>query len=223
VCFSAEVSFGAAVVLGAMGVRAITSCRQRRHLLLAAVPLLFAAQQAVEGLLWLLLADTPFGKTDHPLVRVFLAFSLFLWPAYIPIAFLAAEAERWRVAAQAVTAMAGLALGSYMMSIASLRAVDVCMTAENLYYWIQFDPDVKRVLPIAYGTTVTLPVLVSSINGAKLLAAATATSLVAAGMTSAAGFVSLWCFFAAVLSGVMCVVVGRPKWRPSEGAGRVRT
>ena len=52
-CFSAEVSFTAAGVLGALGAVCIGQASRLREKPLAAIPLLFAAQQALEGFIWL--------------------------------------------------------------------------------------------------------------------------------------------------------------------------
>ena len=56
-CFSATVSFAAASVLLPAGVYAIVKAAKRckRHLWLACVPVFFAIQQAVEGIIWVYL------------------------------------------------------------------------------------------------------------------------------------------------------------------------
>ena len=52
-CFSATASFLAAGVTGAIEVVAIARTRRASEAPLAAAPLIFAAQQGIEGLLWL--------------------------------------------------------------------------------------------------------------------------------------------------------------------------
>ena len=52
-CFSAPASFVAAAVTGAVGVAAMMRVHRREELPLAAMPLFFAVQQAIEGFLWL--------------------------------------------------------------------------------------------------------------------------------------------------------------------------
>ena len=54
-CFSATASFTVAAIAGAAGVASLTQVTRKQDLLLAAFPLLFGAQQAVEGMLWLAL------------------------------------------------------------------------------------------------------------------------------------------------------------------------
>ena len=58
-CFSATVSFSAAGLLGLTGIATLVQVRKSAELPLAATPLLFAAQQTVEGALWL---SVPLGR-----------------------------------------------------------------------------------------------------------------------------------------------------------------
>src|SRR5450755_469746 len=106
-CFSAPVSFVAAAALGAIGIASIQGTRSRRHLAFAAIPLIFAAQQACEGVLWLALAKEPFHVGGTPLARMFLFFVLFVWPFWVPTALAIAERGRTRRVALSVMAVAG--------------------------------------------------------------------------------------------------------------------
>src|SRR5215469_1059603 len=53
VCFSATVNFAGSIVLGTAGVVTLTKVKHRRELLFAALPLLFAIHQFIEGFVWL--------------------------------------------------------------------------------------------------------------------------------------------------------------------------
>ncbi len=52
-CFSATVNFVGSGVLGAVGVVTLTKVKHRRELLFAALPMLFAVHQFIEGFVWL--------------------------------------------------------------------------------------------------------------------------------------------------------------------------
>ncbi|MFA6920729.1 MAG: hypothetical protein WC216_02715 [Gallionella sp.] len=54
-CFSPHASFAAAAVLTLIGVVTLGKPRVKGEWLLAALPLIFAAQQLTEGILWLIL------------------------------------------------------------------------------------------------------------------------------------------------------------------------
>ena len=52
-CFSATVNFAGSAALGAAGVTTLSEVKHRRELLFAAMPLLFAVHQFIEGFVWL--------------------------------------------------------------------------------------------------------------------------------------------------------------------------
>jgi len=202
-CFSATASFVASGVLGAIGVASVRIAPSRRHLTLAAIPLIFAAQQACEGALWMTLAHEPFHVGGTPLARAFLFFALFVWPAYVPLSLWIVE----RRTVLAVFAAGGALLGAYLIGCATLRDANACVAFGNLYYWVQIDGPLKHAVLIVYVAFVAVPLALSSIRGTTLLAAAAVASCVLAMWLNRAGFVSLWCFFAAALSGMVALTI----------------
>ncbi len=216
-CFSARASFGAAAALGAIGALSVRGAPTRRHLGLAAVPLVFAGQQACEGAVWLALDAAPFHVESTPLARAFLFFALFVWPLYVPSALALVERVRARRTALLALAAAGAALGAYLMACATLRASNACIAYGNLYYWVQIDVPAKHLAPFVYLALVAAPLLVSSVRGTSWLAASVAIAFAATGLLYRAGFLSVWCFFAAVLSGLVALVVRRAPRVPAPG------
>ncbi len=205
-CFSARVSFGAAVALSAIGVVAVRSVRSRRLVPLASIPFLFAAQQACEGGVWLVLERAPFHVQSTPLARAFLFFALFVWPAYVPAALFFVEPARARRAVLLAFTLVGTALGAYLMGCASLRASNACIAADNLYYWVQIDTALKPIMPFAYLSAIAAPLVISSVPRTSILAAVVIASFAMTGMLYRVGFASVWCFFAAILSGVVVLI-----------------
>jgi hypothetical protein len=211
-CFSAPVSFVAAAALGAIGVASIQAARSRRHVAFAAIPLIFAAQQACEGALWLALAKEPFHVGGSPLARMFLFFALFVWPFWIPTALAIAERDRSRRIALSMMAVAGGVLGVYLMTCVTFRSSNACIAFGNLYYWIQLDAPLKPVAPLVYIALIAAPLAISSMRGTSVLGAIALASFLATAWLTRAGFISVWCFFAAILSGVIALIA-----RPSRG------
>jgi hypothetical protein len=81
----------------------------------------------------------------------------------------------------------------------------------NLYYWVQIDAPLKHIVPVGYLAFVAAPLALSSVRGSTLLAIATIASCALSALMSRAGFVSVWCFFAAALSGVIGLVMVRAR------------
>lgn len=206
-CFSAQASFGASAALAGIGVLSVRSAPSRAFVPLAAIPLVFAAQQASEGALWLALDRAPFGRSDTSIARVFLFFALFVWPAYLPFALLAIERVAARRRVLAAAAVVGGALGAYLMACATLRASDACIAFANLYYWVQIDAPLKHAAPFVYVACIVVPLVASSQRGTSLLALAALASFAIVGSLYRAGFVSVWCFAAAIMSGIVALIV----------------
>jgi hypothetical protein len=222
-CFSAQASFAAAAVLSAIGVVSVRSAPSRAHAPLAAIPLLFAAQQASEGALWLVLDHAAFGKSDTAIARVFLFFALFVWPVYIPLSLVPIERDRVRSRVLIGLAAGGAVLGTYLIGCATLRPSDACIAFDNLYYWVQLDVPFKRLVPWTYAVFIIGPLVVSSVRGTSLLAFAAGASFMITGSLYRAGFISVWCFFAAALSGLVALVVSRSRalsWLPRTSSLR---
>ncbi len=213
-CFSASVSFAAAAFLGAQGVVAIRAAPTRRHLPLAAIPLVFAIQQACEGMLWRQLEATPFKKADSPFGYLFLFFAFAIWPAYLAICLALLERTRRRLGLGTLAAI-GFVLGAYLLQCVSFRPTSACIAHGSLYYWVQVDTSFKALTPFAYLAVVSAPLLVSSMPGTSALALALAISFASSAWLGGAGFLSTWCFFAALLSSLVTLLL-RAERRQSQ-------
>lgn len=205
-CFSAPVSFGASAGLAAIGAVSLRAAPSRSARWIAAMPLLFAAQQAVEGALWLHLEGTPWGQSFTPLATAFLFFAVFLWPVYVPLALRAVEPDPGRRRVMLALGALGAVVGTYLLAVVTFRPSGACIAGENLYYGVQVDSAIKPFAPFAYLTVVLLPMAISSARGARWMALATAASFAFAAALFRVGFASVWCFFAAVLSGCAALV-----------------
>lgn len=223
-CFSADASFGAAITLGALGAAAVRASPSRRHLPLASVPLLLGAQQAFEGALWLAL-EGELGSPHAPFVSAFLFVALFVWPSYLPWALWLLEPRGRRRAILARLMLSGSLLGAYLFGTASLRPSEACIAFGNLYYAVHVDAALRSWLIAVYLASVALPFLISSVRGTTVLAVLTVTTCAAAATLYQAGFLSVWCFFAAALSGAVVLVVrvdtvGADAWGRTALAGK---
>ncbi len=70
-CFNANASFGASAVIGVIGILALRKVKNPSHYAFAGIPLLFAIQQFVEGVLWLAL------KQPHSILKQQIAIHQF--------------------------------------------------------------------------------------------------------------------------------------------------
>jgi hypothetical protein len=207
VCFSATASFVAAAGLGVVGVVSIARTTRRAQLPFASIPLLFAAQQATEGLVWRVVERADWWKSDTRLGTAFLFFALFVWPAWVPLSTCAMERSPRRRRVLAALAIVGALIGAYLFACAALRPSYACLAQQHLYYGVRFDPAPKHPLIAAYVAVTIAPLFVSSARGTSVFGAAMLAAVVVSGALFAIGFASVWCFFAAMLSVLVLAIV----------------
>ena len=90
-CFSATANFVGSGVLGAVGVVTLTRVKHRRELLFAALPVLFAVHQFIEGFVWLGLDGILSPAVAHNMGSAFMLYAQGLLPFLLPLSVLLFE------------------------------------------------------------------------------------------------------------------------------------
>jgi hypothetical protein len=195
-CFSAPVSFGAAAILGVTGAATLTKVRALTDLPLASVPLLFAAQQAIEGFLWRAVPDGP----DHTtaLATLFAAISLVVWPLLIPVAIALVERQPLRRLAILFLVPAGIGVSVNYAAILLVRPYRAWPLGYTLTY-VNNHP-ISPVMLGIYILCVCLPPLLSGNRILNLFGAFVIGGLAITFLAFYESFISVWCFFAALAS-----------------------
>lgn len=200
-CFSAAASFAAAALTGAIGIATLRTAGARRDIPLAAFPLLFASQQIVEGLLWLRLAEGSADGGAQVLGAVFMFYAEVLWPVLTPLALWLVEPEsrrRWIVAGLLV---AGLALAGYFLQAMIAAPFEPAIRGGSIVYWHDA-PHVPGIEGL-YVLVTCGPLLLSSHPALKLLGAVLILAFLVAALFYFVALISVWCFFAALASGIV--------------------
>jgi hypothetical protein len=199
-CFSAGASFTASAFLAACGVGALLLAKGPAQRPIAAVPLLFALQQGIEGLVWLSFEWGSPAATSA-LGQAYTFFSHVFWPAYIPFATWRAEPAGPRRTLLGGATVAGLMVGTLLAwSIAVDPITPVAVGGHIAYESRQLVGPAVMLLYLG----VTTGALATSSRG--FIRAFGVTSLFAFGaayLAYARWFVSVWCFLAAWLSFVL--------------------
>ena len=201
-CFSATASFSAGAVLLGLGTLTVKSAHRRCELPFAAIPLLFAIQQLSEGVIWLTFRyDAP--QLNVAMTYFYSFFSHVLWPIYVPVAVLLIEPIGWHRTVLLGFVAAGLAAGLFLLQILLTFPVVSRPTGQHMEY----------VSPHFFAATVmTLYLLAATVSPmfstyrlVKVFGALALLSFAAAYGFYATWFISVWCFFAALLSAVIYV------------------
>lgn len=190
---------------------------------LAAIPLLFAVQQFAEGWLWLSF-DAGSALGTIVFTQVYSVFSHVLWPVYVPLAAWCVEppGQRRRLLA-AATAAAGL-FGVFMA--ASLVVDPITATVNGLHIEYAARHEHTPVVAALYLAATAGTLAISSHAYVRLFGLLAFATFIVSYVFYTRWFISVWCFFAAVLSLVVYLhfasrtqaLLRAPAW--SGGPGR---
>lgn len=218
-CFSATASFGASAVLVAVGVRAEATSRTWPQKIFAAIPLIFAVQQLVEGMLWLSLNNEMILPLRSALTYLYLFFAMAVWPFWISLSVRLAEKNAARKRILTILVVLGILVAVTVVLALFLYPVEAmtpqCMSCpvssppsviHHLHYRFSFSPVARNgitVFTIAYILSTIIPPFISGIPKMKWLGAGFLVSYLFAVIFFNGFVVSVWCFFAALLSGMV--------------------
>ena len=199
-CFSATASFSAGALLLGIGALTLKSARRPQEWPFAAIPLLFAIQQLSEGVIWLTFqVEAPLLNTV--MTHVYSFFSHVLWPVYIPVAVLMLEPPGRRRRSLIAFAVAGSAVGAYLLYV--LVAFPVVSRPTGRH--VEYDSPHFFALEVmtVYLISTTVSPLLSTHRSVKIFGFLALLSFGAVYYFYATWFISVWCFFAALLSVVI--------------------
>jgi hypothetical protein len=200
-CFSATASFSAAALtgcIGAMTLRSAAATHNRRILPLALFPILFAAQQLVEGFLWLDLAEPERSTLRTCLVYGFQGYAEVFWPIYAPLAGLLIEPETWRRRVILLCLAVGVVLSAYLLTRMIGHPYDAFVGNGHIVY--KNDYQYPKGIEIPYVLATTISLLLSSHRAVQLLALVILAGFAVAYVSFHQAYISVWCFFAATAS-----------------------
>lgn len=199
-CFSATASFSAAAVLGTAGIISLKQTNHPSQRMFASIPLLFGAQQATEGILWLALDHDYYSTWQTSLTYAFLFFAQMLWTTWVPLSFLFMETDLRRKLVLQFLSIAGMLASCFLGYRMFTEPVYAKIDCYHVNYIFQSPKNVVVVNSVLYVLAILVPPFVSSAPKSTLLGIMITSSLLLTKLFYEAWLISVWCFFAAILS-----------------------
>ena len=197
-CFSATASFIAGGSLGAAGAITLREAKTRSNIPLAALPLLFGVQQAIEGVVWIS-AGIPWLQAAA--AYAYALFSHVLWPSYLPFAVMMAEPAGRRKSILKGFLVLGISVSIWLFSFIVRGPVSATLNVRGIIYHMNV-PEIPYGLA-AYVFVTCFCCFFSSHKFIRVFGLALLGSLAIALWAYQEAFYSVWCFFAAILSGII--------------------
>ncbi len=192
-CFSPEMDLAVGSALVPVGLVSLSRVREVRELPFATLPLLFAAHQLVETLVW----GSPTGS--HA-AAVYVWFALPVLPTLVPVAVLLIEPPGRRRRVVPWVAL-GVLVTAHLADTVASHGVAVDENANALVYSVGLDRSVAWTC--AYILAVTGACLASQHRAVVAFGGVNLLGLTAVSILYTQAFVSLWCVWAAVVSALV--------------------
>lgn len=202
-CFSSEASFLGGVLISTIGVATITKITNPSQIVFASIPLFFGIQQIAEGFLWLSLPYPEYILVQKISSYWFLIMAEALWPLMIPFSVLFMEQDPKRKN-----------ILFYLLGVGSVISLyyGSCLIFLKIYpeisgYHIQYNTDFPDILALPafllYLVATITPFFISSGKRIYILGVLMFLSCLVTTIFFTQYLTSVWCFFGALISGVI--------------------
>ncbi|WP_430972539.1 DUF6629 family protein [Sunxiuqinia rutila] len=202
-CFSPEASFVSGAVITVIGVVTVRKVHHPAQLVFAVIPLFFGIQQFAEGVLWLSLFTDGSETIRIFSTYFFLVMAEVIWPSLIPVSVLLMEKNEKRRKILRVLLILGMILSGYY----AFCLISYQVSPRIVYYHVQYNNDFPSLLALpAFGLyliVTIVPLFVSEVRKTKWLGILMLLSCVVTIVFFRQCLTSVWCFFAALMSGVV--------------------
>lgn len=205
-CFSAQASFGAGAVLAVAGIISVRKTIKPSHLLFAAIPLIFAVQQFSEGILWLTLSKSAFAGWKAGAMYTFLFFAQVLWPLWVPLSMWQLEKEKRRKKTLFVLFCIGLFTSCSLAWLLLTYPASTQVRDHHIFYELGF-PGISMKLGILYFIPTVISSFLSTYRGVQWMGLAILVSFIVSKLFFREELISVWCYFAAVISASILLIM----------------
>lgn len=214
-CFSATASFALGGALIPTGAYALSKARRSENnwMPFAVYPMAFGIQQVFEGFVWLGLTTENTAMTELA-ARGFMFFSHFFWLFWVPLSVWLIEDDRIRSRMMAVLCGLGTLLGLaiYLPVLVFPESLTVSIVSLSIDYDVALNMKTEfnvGAIRLAYGAIIIGALILSSDRRIQIFGGLVAASLVVTSLFYDYALISVWCFFAAVLSGYLVLVIAQ--------------
>jgi len=210
-CFSAGASFAGGVVITAIGVMTVRRNSDPSRRLFAAIPLIFGVQQISEGFVWVALQSSGNDLMLSIASYVFLFAAVVLWPFYLPLSVMLMEKEKNLRRLLIPFLVVGITVSLYYGARLLVNEIEPRISSHHIKYSGNFPQQWAQIAFAGYAAATLIPLFISSVRKMWLLGLLMAFSCLVSGIFFKEYLTSVWCFFAALISGVIWLIVRNEK------------
>lgn len=212
-CFSVQADLVAGGVLLPVGVMTLREVKQRRELLFALLPLLFAVHQLVEAFVWAGVDGDVSQSVQHAAALAYVVYALPVLPTLVPLAVLLLEPRRLRLRVTPFVVL-GLVVSGVFAEAVFAHPVRVIVHPHALEY--QTGSYNSAVWTTLYVVAVIGPSVLSGYKSIVTFGVLNLVGLSVFAVIYVEAFASLWCVYAALISVLVLVHMVRRRRLPDS-------
>jgi hypothetical protein len=197
-CFSATANFVGSGVLGAVGVVTLTKVKHRRELLFAALSVLFAIHQFIEGFVWLGLDKILSPTVAHDMGAAFMLYAQGLLPFLLPLSVYLFEPDKSSRTRMVPFVVLGVGTTLYILWALTAYPLQLYVRRDSIVYINQATNNTAVAVIYVIATCGSL--FFSKIKMMVVFGAANLAILLIVMAFKRYAFTSLWCAYAAIAS-----------------------
>ncbi|HVI08069.1 MAG TPA: DUF6629 family protein [Candidatus Binatia bacterium] len=202
-CFSATVNFAGSAALGSAGVVTLAKVKHRRELLFAALPMLFAIHQFIEGFVWLGLDGRLSSTVAHDMGAAFMLYAQGLLPFLAPLSVFLFEPNAQSRRKMLPFVVLGAAVTLYILWALTAFPLELYIEKNSIVYMNQATNN--TIVALLYIVVTCGSLFFSRIRMMVAFGAANLGILLIVMAVKRYAFTSVWCAYAAAASAIILV------------------
>ena len=203
-CFSAQADIVGGLVVTAIGLDVISHVNGRRkHMALAALPLLLGVHQLVEAFVWWSLQGHVNAGLGRVATWIYLLIAFVVLPVFIPLGVMWLEPQRRRRSVMVVFVVLGVAVSTVLLAAMARGPAKAVLGHNHLSY--STDLRAGLVVVVAYVVATCGALILSSHRDVAAFGVVNLVAVAVLAKLTIDGFASLWCGWAALTSAAFAV------------------
>lgn len=197
----AILNFTLSGIIGVIGILTLRKVSEPKEVVFASLPLFFALHQFTEGFVWLGVNHLIGPRAFHLAGDIFVFYAQGLLPFLVSAAIWLIEPKGWRKEILFFIMLAGLALTGYSLWGLALQSTTVNVVGGVLHYDNPWTANMYDA--VIYVITTCGALILSSSVSVQLFGWLNLIGLSIIAIVKPDGFTSVWCLYAAVVSGLL--------------------
>jgi len=210
-CFSTAASFSASIGLGIIGSASLLKVKEPHQYAFAGIPLVFAMQQCVEGVVWLSLTKSGWEGYQSSASFLYLLIAQVIWPLWLPLAFWLFEKDEKRKKVLKLFLLPAIIIAGYFLFWLISIPREISVVNHHIFYKLDLPVKLIPFAAFLYLVSTIIPPLWSRNIYIRLMGVVLLASYIVSRIFFQPSLFSVWCFLAIGIGILVFLVIRSEK------------